>query len=258
MTRLYIAGTSREVTPDGTGRLDGLLISPDGNDVAHRVRILESYRYVRPWQVENMGRFKGFMLDSGAFTFMHRGMGRTNPDEYVRAYAEFIRDNRIALFFEFDIDKISDLETVESYRRTIEGIVGRQSIPVWHHQRGMAEWERLCSEYPYVAIGDMGSKEVMAMASEIPSMIERAHGLGAMVHGLGCGGITRVRRMPFDSVDSASWVWGHKRRFRFDWDGVRMAYDGFYDWEEVDRAWLARHNFMEWVRMGEDMEAGRI
>lgn len=182
MTKLYLAGTSREISPDGTGRLDGLLIAEDGNDIAHRVRILESFRYVQRWQVENMVRFKGFMLDSGAFTFMHRGMGRTDPDDYVRRYAEFVRDNDVGLFFEFDVDKIMPYERVLEYRTEIEETAGRQCIPVWHHSRGMDEWEGLCSEYGYVAIGDLGGEETKRLYPRIPSMIERAHELGAVVN----------------------------------------------------------------------------
>lgn len=254
MTRLYIAGTAREISPDGNGRLDGLLIARDGNDIAHRVRILESYRYIQRWQTDHMGRFRGFMLDSGAFTFMHRGMGRTDPDSYVRRYAEFVRDNDVGLFFEFDVDKIMPYERVRGYRDTIEAIVGRQCIPVWHHSRGMGEWERLCGEYGYVAIGDLGGKETKALYPEIPHMIDAAHGLGAVVHGLGCGGVTKIRKLPFDSVDSASWSWGHKGHYLFNWDGVRMHYDGLERGINYDKRWIARHNFMEWVRFAEDLE----
>lgn len=254
MVRLYIAGTSREVVGDGSGRLDGLLISSDHDDVAHRVRILESFKYVQPWQVENIGRFKSFMLDSGAFTFMQRGMGKVDPMQYVRKYANYVRDNDVQLFFEFDIDKISSKAAVDCYRRLIEKVVGRRCIPVWHVQRGESEWERLCDEYDYVAIGDMGSDETKAIYGEIPSMIQRAHDLGAIVHGLGVGGLTRIRKFPFDTVDSASWTWGVRGHFMYDWDGSKMHYNGFYDGESVDRTWLTRHNFMEWVRMSEDLE----
>lgn len=33
--------------------------------------VLESFFYIKPWQVEEMPKWKMFLLDSGAFTFMH-------------------------------------------------------------------------------------------------------------------------------------------------------------------------------------------
>lgn len=252
--RLYIAGTSRECLPDGSGRLDGILTPRDGVDEAHRVRILESYKYVKPWQTEAIGRFKGFMLDSGAFTFMAKGVGGVDLDSYLDGYAEYVSENDVGLFFELDVDDVIGVERTRGYRDRLERLVGRRCVPVWHECRGRDAWSEMCDEYDYVAIGGIADKGRKNLEGVVPEMVAEAHERGAMVHGLGYAKVSKLERMGFDSVDSASWTWGVRGHFQYAWDGARMHYDGFVIGERIDRTWLTRHNFMEWVRMAEDLE----
>ena len=55
--------------------------------------------------------FKGFLLDSGAFTFMTSLKGKSiNWNEYVINYGNFVKQHDIKHFFELDIDPIVGLK----------------------------------------------------------------------------------------------------------------------------------------------------
>lgn len=51
--------------------------------------VLESFFYIRPWQIEEIPKWKMFLLDSGAFTFMHGIEASSKPvdwDGYLSRY----------------------------------------------------------------------------------------------------------------------------------------------------------------------------
>lgn len=76
------------------------------------IYVLESFYSIADWQKSLLNRFKGFLLDSGAFTFMSNAAKHGNIDwlSYVDRYCDFIIENDIRLFFELDIDKIKVLD----------------------------------------------------------------------------------------------------------------------------------------------------
>ena len=60
--------------------------------------VLESFYYFKPWQAEELPRWKMFLLDSGAFTFMHSQEASAKPvdwDAYLCRYIAFIHQHRI-------------------------------------------------------------------------------------------------------------------------------------------------------------------
>ena len=80
-------------------------------------KILESFYYAKdnqnlPKIIPHLG---GFLLDSGAFSFM-AGRKVVNWDTYTEQYAEYINRYKIDLFFELDIDSIVGLQEVERLR----------------------------------------------------------------------------------------------------------------------------------------------
>ena len=125
--KIYLAATSaiKEKFLDGT-------IKPE------EIYILESFYSLQDWQKPFINRFKSFLLDSGAFTFLNsvKSRGNANFERYADQYADFIKENRIKNYFELDIDGIVGLKEVERLRNRIENRVGWQSIPVWHKNRG--------------------------------------------------------------------------------------------------------------------------
>ena len=115
--------------------------------------VLESFYYIKPWQIQEMSNWKMFLLDSGAFTFLHAAeRKRVDWDAYLSKYIAFIKANGIEYFFELDIDAIVGYESVKAMRRRLESETERRCIPVWHRSRGLEEFKRLCKEYPYICL----------------------------------------------------------------------------------------------------------
>ena len=74
---------------------------------------LESFYYITKKDEPLIHKYKGFLLDSGAFTFMSNSKSRTDWDEYVERYADFINRHDIKHFFELDIDVLVGINEVE-------------------------------------------------------------------------------------------------------------------------------------------------
>ena len=81
--------------------------------------VLESFFYIKPWQVEEMPKWKMFLLDSGAFTFMHGVEASSKPvdwDGYLSRYIDFINRHNVQHFFELDVDIIVGYDAVKRMR----------------------------------------------------------------------------------------------------------------------------------------------
>lgn len=168
-----------------------------------------------------LGRHRGFLLDSGAFTFSTSRKGDpVDWDEYVRNYAKLIRDHAVRRFFELDIDSVVGYPRVLELRELLEELVGAPCIPVWHRARGKKAFLDMVRDYSYVAIGGIASREILP--GEVPALrpfITQAHRAGAQIHGLGLtyDDPRKLLRLGFDSVDSTSWVssrWGAVPTFK--------------------------------------------
>lgn len=250
MTRLYLAGTTFY---DGGGSItrEGIF----DQDVAARVNMLESFYYIADWQTRNLHRFKSFMLDSGAFTFVFGSKKQVDLDDYIARYIDYINENDVDLFFEMDIDAIVGYEKVKEIRAYIEHKTGKQTIPVFHYERGKDEWLRMCDEYDYVAIGGIAvAKGRNRMEPYIPWFTSEAHKRDAKVHGLGYTNLANLPRTGFDSVDSSAWLYGNRGGYVYRWDGKTMQKVKAPKGKKLDSKAVAKHNFMEWVKMGEALE----
>ncbi len=85
--------------------------------------VLESFFYIRPWQIEEIPKWKMFLLDSGAFTFMHGIEASSKPvdwDGYLSRYIDFINRNDVQHFFELDVDSIVGYDAVKRMRVRLE------------------------------------------------------------------------------------------------------------------------------------------
>ena len=151
--------------------------------------VLESFFYIKPWQVEEMSKWKMFLLDSGAFTFMHGIEASSKPvdwDGYLGRYIDFINRHDIQHFFELDVDIIVGYDAVKRMRARLEAETGKKSIPVWHRSRGLDEFKRLCRDYPYIGIGGFAIKHIQPSEyGYIRRLVQYANACGVRVHGLG-------------------------------------------------------------------------
>lgn len=134
------------------------------SDFAHAY-ILQSFYYADDFTEQYIiPNAEDFILDSGAFTFMQGKGGPLDWDEYIKRYADFIKRNKIKKYFELDIDSVVGYEKVKQYRARLESLVGYRSIPVWHKNRGIKEFQKMCDEYDYAAIGGIVSGEIKKRA----------------------------------------------------------------------------------------------
>lgn len=214
--------------------------------------ILESFFYVNKETEKLLPLFGDFMLDSGAFTFMQNNQNHLNWEEYIERYADFINTNRVDKFFELDIDSVVGYDNVKEYRKKLERLTNKQSIPVWHNNRGKAEYIRMCEEYPYVAIGGLvGGKSEYAQKywKYFPWFINTAHKNHAKVHGLGFTSLLGLEQYHFDSVDSTAWTTGNRFGFMYFFNGKTMVKKEKPEGKKfTDSKLLALHNFTEWVK----------
>lgn len=216
----------------------------------HRPYILESFYYADEDTERLLPFFGDFLLDSGAFTFMQNSHIKADWNEYVERYAEFINRNNISKFFELDIDSVVGYEEVKNLRFKLEKLTGKQTIPVWHKNRGYGEFERLCAEYPYVAIGGIVSKEIKPQHYKIfPQMIKTAHKCGAKIHGLGFTNLKLLPKYHFDSVDSTAWTTGNRFGFVYKFDGSTMKKIQAPKGKRLaDSRKVALINYTEWIK----------
>lgn len=170
---------------------------------------LVSYYYIR-------GNHKTFrkivdnseqvLIDSGAHSFQFGA--KVDFEEYTKQYAKFIQENdedKILGYFEMDIDNIIGYNKVLQLRRILES-VSDKIIPVWHPNRGIKEYEKMCKEYSgkIVAITGFAGKEVRD--DQYIMFLKIAKKYNCRLH---CLGMTRKKildQVPFDFVDSSSWV----------------------------------------------------
>ena len=213
--------------------------------------ILESFYYADETTEKLLPYFGDFLLDSGAFTFMQGNhKGKIDWNEYVDRYADFITRNHVEKFFELDIDSVVGYEAVIKLREKLERLTNRQSIPVWHKSRGIAEYKRHCEEYPYVGIGGYVIKELQPKDFEaFPAMIRIAHANNAKVHCLGFTRLSDLSKYHFDSVDSTAWTIGNRFGCLYQFNGKTMVkHDKPPNHRLADSRRVALHNYTEWIK----------
>lgn len=212
--------------------------------------ILESFYYADEDTERLIPYFGDFLLDSGAFTFMQNSKTHVEWDEYIERYADFINRNHVDKFFELDIDSVVGYEKVLGYRKKLEALVGKQCIPVWHKSRGIKEFQRMCDEYSYAAIGGIVSKEIKPdQYKAFPGMITEAHKRGCKLHGLGFTNLSLLPLIHFDSVDSTAWTTGNRFGFIYQFNGKTMVKHKVPDGKRLgDSRRVALINYMEWIK----------
>jgi len=214
------------------------------------IYMLESFYYIKDWQIDLIKRkvLKGFMLDSGAFTFMQNKNKTVDWDKYTEEYAEFINKYDIKLFIEMDIDSVVGLKKVEQLRTKLEKLTNKKCIPVWHKSRGKEYFLQMVKDYDYVAIGGLAIKTIKRTDFKyLHWFIKEAHKNNCKIHGLGFTpkGLKNYR---FDSVDSASWLGGNLGKYLSKFNHNQMRKIDLISDKKFNPKKVAQHNFLEWIK----------
>lgn len=207
--------------------------------------------------LEIAGNPNNFLLDSGAFSFMSGAeCSETIIEEYAERYADFIIKNGVTQYFEIDVDTIFGLPFAEKIRCKLETKTGVQSIPVWHKNRGVDYWKRMCEEYKYIAIGGLVFHVKQQEWPLIHKMVDYAAYKGVKVHGLGFTKTKLLDKWNWYSVDSSSWKTSAIR------GSIKHKFNGKYIESEpikkegykMDQRLLAMYNGIEWCKYQKYME----
>lgn len=233
----------------GTGGYDPIIRT-------HKPFILESFYYADADTERLLPYYGDFLLDSGAFTFCGTGgFQESKFEEYLERYADFINRNHVDKFFELDVDSITGYEKVLYYRRKLEKLTGKQSIPVWHISRGKEEFIRHCDEFPYVALGGYvaaikaSDPRQKAYVKAYPWFINEAHKRNVKIHGLGFTQLKLLPQYHFDSVDSTAWTTGNRFGFLYYFDGSTMQKREAPKQHRIsDSRAAALNNYTEWIK----------
>lgn len=215
---------------------------------------LESFYYIKD-EAEHIHKYKMFLLDSGAFTFMSNVKGKVNWDEYIERYAQFINQYDVKYFFELDIDSIVGIKEVERLRHKLEALTGKQSIPVWHKSRGKDYWLKMIKEYSYVSIGGIVTREIKPSEYKYFTwMLNKAREQNCKVHALGFTNLKGLEKYPFYSVDSTSWLSGNRFGSVYKFNGKTMIKFDKQKGQRVKTQETAQHNFNEWIKFSQYAE----
>ena len=170
--------------------------------------MLESFWSFKEWQIPLIKEVDLFLLDSGAFSFMNnqkKGKKVTLEQiyDYLDKYIEFINKNDIRYFFELDLDVIVGYEEVLKMRKRLEEGTHKKCIPVFHKNRGLNEWIKMCKEYDYVAIGTSGKND-SAWTRKNPNVLKQMLKIASenkcKVHGLGFTSLKMMKEIHFYGI----------------------------------------------------------
>ena len=146
------------------------------------------------------------LIDSGAHSFQ-KGK-KVDWDKYTEEYANFIKkfDNpNVIGYFEMDVDNIIGYNKVLELRKILEK-VSNKIIPVWHKNRGIEDYKKMCQDYAGKIIAITGFKNEDIKDEQYLMFLKYAKNNNCKVH---CLGMTRRKildKVPFDYVDSSSWL----------------------------------------------------
>ena len=217
---------------------------------------LVSYFYIRG-KDKNFSRIqrntKEILVDSGAHSFQ-KGK-KVEWEEYTREYAEWIKKNdsdKILGYFEMDVDNIIGYEKVLELRKILLEATDK-IIPVWHKNRGIDEFKKMCKETKGEIIGITGFRNEDIKDDQYHMFLKYAWQQGKKVHCLGMTRIKVLNEVPFDYTDSSSWrqtaIYGTVKRFsNGKFKDLKMPKRKFGHLE------LVHYNFFEYRKMSKYFE----
>lgn len=146
------------------------------------------------------------LIDSGAHSFQ-KGK-KVDWVEYTKKYADFIKkydDDKVIGYFEMDVDNVIGYEKVLELRKILESVTDK-IIPVWHKNRGIDEFKKMCQQYAGKIVAITGFKNEDIQDHQYLMFLKYAKKYDCKVHCLGMTRKSILDTVPFDYVDSSSWA----------------------------------------------------
>lgn len=164
---------------------------------------------------------KEVMLDSGAFTAFTKGH-KVTLEELTATYDDTLSKlNPKLQVWLINLDVIpGEYGRVASPKEIDDALVasdinykklkkryGDRVLPVYHQTEPLSRLRDVCKQNWFIGAGfrqDFSEEHRIRCAEEV---LEYAHSQNVIVHGLATTGYKMLRRAPFDTVDSASWLY---------------------------------------------------
>lgn len=212
------------------------------NDIPHAELVRESSELI--------------LIDSGAHSFQ-KGK-KVKWDEYTHQYAKFIKEfdrPNVLGYFEMDVDNIIGYDKVLELRRILEEESGipEKIIPVWHKNRGVEEFKRMCQQRQGLIVAITGFKNEDIKDDQYMMFLKEAKRYGCKVH---CLGMTRKQildRVPFDYVDSSSWaqqaIYGRVGNRKVSKEFSKSNRTEVFKAAYMKGMQMQRHYFKKWERL---------
>lgn len=220
---------------------------------------LVSYFYVRG----NSGKAKKGLLirdnselilvDSGAHSFQKgakRGRG-IDWEKYTRQYAQWIQDfdrPNVLGYFEMDIDAIIGYERVLELRELLQTVTDK-IIPVWHKNRGIADFNAMCKEYSGKIVAVSGFRNEDITDDQYLMFLKHAKKYNCRVHALGMARAKILDKVPFDYADSSSWGQATINAYIFRDDGTPHFLNSDWVRNPANRENLSLRNYLYGMKL---------
>lgn len=152
-------------------------------------------------------RTPSLVVDSGAHS-VQEGLRLPDWDEYTARYCRFIEEwdqEKVLGFFEMDIDLAVGYERVLELRRELQRVTDKV-IPVWHRNRGIREFTEMCREYRGKIVAISGFLNQDIRDDQYILFLKKAWEYDCRLFCLGMTRREMLDRVPFDYVDSSSWL----------------------------------------------------
>lgn len=204
--KLYLAGLYTSNFEIG-GRLYNRLTEAEKG---HRNGVryyLESYHYVNRQSYVDRMRKNGVkvFLDSGAFSAFTKGV-----EVDLEAYCRYIQENADIVDVASVLDGIGNPQLTWENQQRMEKL-GTRPLPCFHYGEDERYLEYYVANYDYITLGGM----VPISTPQLKMWLDRlwevylTDGSGkprTRVHGFGLTTLSLMKRYPWYSVDSSSWV----------------------------------------------------
>lgn len=171
-------------------------------------RILVSYFNTRKQKDIKLyrERAKEIFLDSGAFTAFTK-----NIEISIEEYIDYLLKTRGKWDYVAGLDVIGNAEETKKYCDKMKE-AGLDPIPTFHYGEDYSFLEDYCKNYDYIALGGVAQlrtyPRVSTWLDNCFSVIKNYW--PKKVHGFAITGERYMKRYPFYSVDSTSWLAGQK------------------------------------------------
>jgi len=188
--------------------LAGYFIGGAGQyDVGDYPYLLESYHYVEAQRHVDAIRAKGrkVFLDSGAFSMWSKGVSVDLP-----RYAEYIKRNHDIIEVASVLDGIGDPALTLENQKKLEDL-GVEVLPCFHYGEPLHYLEHYLENYDHITLGGMvpiSTPDLRVWLDSIwDSHLTDENGIPRVkVHGFGLTVLDLMKRYPWYSVDSTSYV----------------------------------------------------